>query len=45
MYPPNIANVAIIIHIIFPLGHVFGTAGITVLVAFGLGVTSHCIVN
>jgi hypothetical protein len=31
MYPPNIANAAIIIHIILPAGHVFGTTGITVL--------------
>jgi hypothetical protein len=32
MYPPNIANVATIIHIKRPLGHVFGVAAITVLV-------------
>jgi hypothetical protein len=32
MYHPNIINVASIIHMIFTLGHVFGTAGITVLV-------------
>jgi hypothetical protein len=41
MYPPNITNVAIMIHIIFPLGPVFGTTGMTVLFALGFGVVVH----
>ena len=34
MYQPNITNVANIIQTILLLGHVLGTAAITVLVAF-----------
>lgn len=45
MYHPKIEIVAIINHIICPSGPVFGTAGITVLVAHGLGVIVHGIVN
>jgi hypothetical protein len=45
MYHPKIEIVAIINHIICPSGPVFGTAGITVLVAHGLGVIVHGTVN
>jgi len=44
MYHQNTKNVATINHITFQSGHVFGTAGITVLVAFS-EVLAHAIVN